>query len=267
MATKEQSQDLEWSQQESEGDTFGFSFVDMVSGGFGAAFFLFLVFATLPLDSGSPTGGGDRFVELWLTWEAPDETYEAIWEYQPPASDTGARARWQQFRFSEGTLSAPGEFGHVSALGSTQTPFWSRLLATGFSEALSPALRQFDSGGVETTTAGLWMNFADPCPGRYRLRINRNTGFLGHLADRREAVAGSQWRLELTAPGQRREFTVIREHSEAASITADSVSQSGIDAFAPLVILRPDEDDLAQQVHFEIEEPRKKGSDLDHCPE
>lgn len=266
MAAEEQSQELEWNQQDAEGDAFGFSFVDMVSGGFGAAFFLFLVFATLPLDSGSPTGGGDRFVELWLTWNAPDETYEAIWEYQPPASGTGAGTSWQRFRFSEGTLSVPGEFGHVSALGSTQTPFWSRLLAAGFSEALSPALRRFESGGVETMEAGLWMNFADPCPGRYRLRINRNAGFLGHLADRREAMDGSQWRLTLTAPGQQREFTVPRVHSEAASITAVSDSQSGIDAFAPLVILRPYEADPAEQFHFEIEEPRKRGSDLDHCP-
>lgn len=267
MNTEAQTQGLEWSQQESEGDAFAFSFVDMVSGGFGAAFFLFLVFATLPLDSGSPTGGGDRFVELWLSWEAPDETYEAIWEYQPPAPDTGGQASWQRFRFSEGTLSATGEFGHVSALGSTRTAFWSRLLASGFSEAVSPALRRFDSAGVETPWAGLWMNFADPCPGRYRLRINRNAGFLGHLADRREAMAGSQWKLALTAPGQRREFTDLRTQSEAASITADSGSQSGIDAFAPLVALRPYEADPTQQFHFEIEEPRKRGSDLDHCPE
>ena len=45
------------------------SFVDTVSGGFGAAFFLFLIFASLPIEGEARrSGGGQRFLEIWMVW-------------------------------------------------------------------------------------------------------------------------------------------------------------------------------------------------------
>lgn len=249
-----------WSEPEAHDsgeDTFGFSFVDMVSGGFGAAFFLFLVFATLPLDSGSTPGGGDRFIGLWLTWEEDDETYEPILEYRPPMTYRGEAGSWRRYRLSEGTLSAPNEFGEVTAPGFRNKPFWTRLLAAGFSNAVSPALREYDTSSTQPERAGLWMHFADPCPGSYRVRINRNAGFQGHLADILQARATATWTMALTAPGQSADLSQV----DAIDPTADG----GLDALAPLVVVRPNEADEHARLFFVIKEPRKKGSDLDHC--
>ena len=45
------------------------SFLDIVSAGFGGAVFLFVVFASLPIDTRTPaTGGGGRFIDVLVEW-------------------------------------------------------------------------------------------------------------------------------------------------------------------------------------------------------
>lgn len=45
------------------------SFLDVVSAGFGAAVFLFVVFASFPIDAPPPmTGGGGRFIDVRIEW-------------------------------------------------------------------------------------------------------------------------------------------------------------------------------------------------------
>ena len=45
------------------------SFLDIVSAGFGGAVFLFVVFASLPIDTRAPaTGGGGRFIDVLVEW-------------------------------------------------------------------------------------------------------------------------------------------------------------------------------------------------------
>ena len=45
------------------------SFLDIVSAGFGGAVFLFIVFASLPIDTRAPAkGGGGRFIDILVEW-------------------------------------------------------------------------------------------------------------------------------------------------------------------------------------------------------
>lgn len=261
---------LGWNGRDSEGeaeDTFGFSFVDLVSGGFGAAFFLFLVFATLPLDSGSAPGGGDRFIGIWLTWDAVDESYEPIIEFRPQPSHQGEVEVWRRYRLSEGRLSAQNEFGEVTTSGLGEAPFWSKLLAAGFSDAMSPALRAYVSVPDDPSLhnvegkAGLWMHFIDPCPGSYRVRINRNAGFDRHLADSNETSQPGAWKLILSAPNQASGF--YEERTQADAI--EPKVTRGLDAWAPVVTIRPAEADPEERSIFFLPAPKRKGTDLDHC--
>lgn len=57
---------------------FGMSFLDTVSAGFGAAIFLFLIFATIPIESASSRIGSEQFIHLLLEWDDPDAILELI---------------------------------------------------------------------------------------------------------------------------------------------------------------------------------------------
>lgn len=57
---------------------FGLSFLDTVSAGFGAAIFLFLIFATLPIESASSLIGSEQFIHLQLEWDEPSAILELI---------------------------------------------------------------------------------------------------------------------------------------------------------------------------------------------
>ena len=57
--------------------TTALSLLDIVSAGFGAAVFLFVVFASLPIDARPPSGGGGgRFIDLEITWPRFSATAE-----------------------------------------------------------------------------------------------------------------------------------------------------------------------------------------------
>lgn len=229
-------------------DTFGFSFVDMVSGGFGAAFFLFLVFATLPIDVGAPGGGGERFIQVWLTWPGGDEadvTFEPIIEYSnPEASD------WSSYRLTEGRLQQTGQFGNMS-YGTGPKAFWSSVFGAGFSDAGGTAMRAVD---IETGSerSGLWLHFSDPCPGRYRLRVNRNAGFEDLLLSR--AAASKDYT-----------YNLVLETSGLGRLAIDGLPPGDGSELAPLIALDPDATDQDERFEFLIDEPKKADSDMDHC--
>jgi len=243
-------------------DSFGFSFVDMVSGGFGAAFFMFLVFVNLPLDAGNPGGGGERFLQIWLTWPDMTESYEPIVEYLPPGNVKGQDPEWRLYRLSSDKLTQTGRDGEMTYYNASSRQFWSRILGAGFSDALEPALR--DTLKLkDATRAGVWLHFADPCPGRYRFRVNRNAGFGDHLFSHDRAEGQGRWTLELEAPG------LTGEKGELESNLVQSVetpsSAPDLDQFAPVLVLDGDAADPIDQQSHQVDEPIRKGSDLDHC--
>jgi len=244
-------------------DSFGFSFVDMVSGGFGAAFFMFLVFVNLPLDAGNPGGGGERFLQIWLTWTDMNESYEPIVEYLPPNSEAGQNPKWRLYRLSSHKLTQTGHDGEMTYYNASAPPFWSRILGAGFSDALEPALR--DTLELKKASrAGVWLHFADPCPGRYRFRVNRNAGFDDHLFSYdRAAVRQGHWTLELEAPGLTGEKGMLE--SNLAQTVNTSSSAPNLDRFASVLILDGEAVDPIDQQSHQIDGPIRKGSDFDHC--
>ncbi|UWR60187.1 hypothetical protein [Phaeobacter inhibens] len=111
-----------WSLQ-AHGSSFSISFVDVVSGGFGAAFALFLIFASLPIDeAGSKAGGGSRFLEVWLSWKDP----LTIAELRLRHSDTG------EIRLSSGQVAVDTATGQMRGLPASQR-FWREATSSGFS--------------------------------------------------------------------------------------------------------------------------------------
>lgn len=103
--------------------SFGLSFVDTISGGFGAAFFLFLIFASLPIDdAGRERGGGSRFLEIWLSWQDQN----AVAEMRLKHSATG------EIRLTGGLISEDSATGQLSAQAEGMS-FWRAATATGFS--------------------------------------------------------------------------------------------------------------------------------------
>lgn len=61
------------------------SYIDMVSGGFGAAFFLFLIFVSFPIETSSTPSNGSRFLDVWVSWEDPDVSVFSKVEFTPEA--------------------------------------------------------------------------------------------------------------------------------------------------------------------------------------
>jgi hypothetical protein len=55
-----------------EADALGLSFLDIICGGFGASLFLFIVFASLPIESTSGLSGSNQYVYLSANWRDTD---------------------------------------------------------------------------------------------------------------------------------------------------------------------------------------------------
>ncbi|MEL0437945.1 hypothetical protein [Phycobacter sp. K97] len=231
---------------EPEPDTFGFSFVDMVSGGFGAAFFLFLIFSTLPLDIGSRGGGGDRFLQIWVDWnggEAANVTLEPIIEFAPSESND-----WLSYRMSTGRLRQTGDFGDMQ-FRFRHRIFWTHVFGAGFSDARSTAMTRIDENGVDRS--GFWLHFSNPCPGRYRIALNRNAGFRDLLVSRERAVdEETPYNVRVEAPGMAEVKAGVFKHDDATLTNYVTWSASSDPQDAEVI---------------NIAEPRIKGVDLEHC--
>ena len=53
-------------------DALGLSFLDIICGGFGASLFLFIVFASLPIESTSGLSGSNQYVYISASWRDPN---------------------------------------------------------------------------------------------------------------------------------------------------------------------------------------------------
>ena len=222
-------------------DTFGFSFVDMVSGGFGAAFFLFLIFATLPIDVGQPSGGGEQYIRIWLSWEDREQagqSFEPILEFQHELG-----APWQDYRLSSGVLEQDKRNIELSYQGREEQRVWSQLFGAGFSNARAPALNAISDSGERRNA--IWLHLADPCPGIYRVRVNRNAGFGDMLTSVTALNAEVKYQIRLETPG-------------LTPRLFDGTYTPGVGERAPLVMF------AQNQSTFEVAAQRRS-DDLAHC--
>ncbi|PLK71886.1 hypothetical protein C0V73_07240 [Rhizobium sp. TH135] len=136
------------------------SFVDTVSGGFGAAFFLFLIFASLPIESEArKSGGGQRFLEIWMFW--PDNA--GVAELYLTHNDN------RPIRFTSSLLQEDPATGRLKT-DSVVHPFWREGFASGFSwfgEAHMSAAAAPADGATEMRATRF--RLGDHCPGNLRI--------------------------------------------------------------------------------------------------
>lgn len=126
------------------------SFIDTISGGFGAAFFLFLIFASMPFEDSAAAGGASRFMEIWLRWKSADDLMDITLKHE-----SGVTVRLTS-----------RDFGVDAFTGGLQPriegALWRSAQANGFS--------WFGETGMHNESrAATRLRLADPCPGKWTI--------------------------------------------------------------------------------------------------
>lgn len=140
------------------------SYIDMISGGFGAAFFLFLIFVSFPIETSSSPSNGSRFLDIWVTWDVPEVAIFTVVEFTPERRGLTAPAP-RLYSLNSRAMRRNGRTGEVMYSGRA-APFWTYFAEAGYSSGGEHGMRQ-----SEGTQAGQWLRFSDPCPGTYRLLV------------------------------------------------------------------------------------------------
>lgn len=126
------------------------SFIDTISGGFGAAFFLFLIFASMPFEDSASAGGASRFMEIWLRWQSAADLMDITLEHE-----SGVRIRLTSKDFVIDPFTGKLEPKSGKAL-------WRSAQVNGFSWFGETGMQN----GAEAATR---LRLADPCPGKWRI--------------------------------------------------------------------------------------------------
>lgn len=140
------------------------SYIDMVSGGFGAAFFLFLIFVSFPIETSSTPSNGSRFLDVWVSWEDPDVSVFSKVEFTPEANGTTVPGTLAYSLNSRAMSRDPGT-GEVTYSGRA-APFWTKFAEAGYGSGGDRGMRHSDTGH-----AAQWLRFSDPCPGTYKIFV------------------------------------------------------------------------------------------------
>ena len=140
------------------------SYIDMISGGFGAAFFLFLIFVSFPIETSSTPSNGSRFLDFWVSWDDPGVSVFSVVEFTPtPKGTTTPRARL--YSLNSRAMSRNFGTGEVIYSGA-EAPFWSHFAEAGYGRGGDRGMRQ-----VDAKRSAQWLRFSDPCPGEYRILV------------------------------------------------------------------------------------------------
>jgi hypothetical protein len=164
------------------GPRIGLSFVDLVSGGFGAAFFLFLVFATLPMDLAGGRGGGSRFMELIVTWNDPELLVGLQVTFQPTGVVSAPRMLEPRDR---AMWRIDPRSGALSARNGKK--FFSDGWVAGVALPDQPPLWAHDCPNAPCPRSTI-LRLTDPCPGTYTFQV-RAQGLSAPLAEEIEKSA------------------------------------------------------------------------------
>ncbi|MDW9817145.1 hypothetical protein GOB25_19130 [Sinorhizobium meliloti] len=128
------------------------SFIDTISGGFGAAFFLFLIFASMPFEESSAIGGASRFMEIWLRWQSVSDLMEITLVHE-----SGAKIRLTARDFEVNPYN-----GTLKSASGIQ--LWRSAQANGFSWFGEDSMKN-----GANSISGMRLRLADPCPGNWQM--------------------------------------------------------------------------------------------------
>lgn len=140
------------------------SYIDMISGGFGAAFFLFLIFVSFPIETSSTPSNGSRFLDIWVSWEDSEVSVFSVIEFTPASKGT-TTPRALLYSLNSRAMSRNPGTGEVTYSGHA-APFWARFAEAGYGSGGDRGMRQSDTGH-----AAQWLRFSDPCPGTYKIFV------------------------------------------------------------------------------------------------
>lgn len=124
------------------------SFIDTISGGFGAAFFLFLIFASMPFEDLPAAGGASRFMEIWLRWKSAADLMEITLEHE-----SGVRIRLTSKDFAVDPFTGELQSNSDRAL-------WRVAQVNGFSWFGETRMSNDEAAATR-------LRLADPCPGKW----------------------------------------------------------------------------------------------------
>lgn len=147
------------------GPRIGLSFVDLVSGGFGAAFFLFLVFATLPMDLAGGRGGGSRFMELIVSWNDPELLVGLQVTFQPAGVVSAPRMLEPRDR---AMWRIDPRSGALNVRNGKK--FFRDGWVAGVALPDQPPLWSHDCSGAPCLRSTI-LRLTDPCPGTYNFQV------------------------------------------------------------------------------------------------
>ncbi|WP_297104294.1 hypothetical protein [uncultured Devosia sp.] len=136
------------------------SFIDTISGGFGAAFFLFLIFASMPFEDSAAVGGASRFMEVWLRWKSAADLMGITLEHE-----SGVRIRLTSKDFVIDPFT-----GKLAP--KIDKPLWRSAQVNGFSWFGEAGMQN----GAEASTR---LRLADPCPGKWRITATLHSHLAG----------------------------------------------------------------------------------------
>lgn len=143
------------------------SYIDMISGGFAAAFFLFLIFVSFPIETGSTPSSGSRFLDVWVEWNDED-VYANLVVTFTPEEIVGVPVKPLVVTLNSRTLTRSGSTAKIIYSGKAP-PFWTGISEAGFGLSGDTPLKRMDKDGGHWV--GMWMRFSDPCPGKYEFAV------------------------------------------------------------------------------------------------
>ena len=148
---------------------FALSFLDTVSAGFGAAFFLFVIFASLPVISSGGRQGSSQFVEFDIWWNNEDAVLE--FALRPP----GDASDWIPLSGQE--VSSSLRYGQLQWNERAEVPnAWREAYAFGQSEWGAVSRRNDPPEAGESRRVRI--RILGPCPGLWQMGValtNRGT--------------------------------------------------------------------------------------------
>ena len=168
------------------------SYIDIISGGFGSAFFLLLIFMSFPIDTASTPSSGSRFLDIWIEWT--DEKASAYIEVAyTPEQPAGLLPQTFRYTLNSQSFFRSSATGLVTYSGAAPK-FWIGLAEAGYSQTGTGALGRSDGGIAKR---GQWLRFSDPCPGDFKFYVGSASpgGLIDLLANKqtgRTAIASAR---------------------------------------------------------------------------
>ena len=145
--------------------TFSTSFLDVVCSGFGAAIFLFIIFAALPITPSGGMLGSSQYLDIDMRWSSNSGNGRGIFELvlQPPYSDELYVIARPNFTVSP----VSGQLGYGDKKEITLRGLWQTAFLSGASVAGESVV---DKDGENVVR----MRIIDPCPGQWKVYFNHH---------------------------------------------------------------------------------------------